>query len=80
MRDTKGNGRRKKHGNHSENILPEGTDPFTFEYSATFGQIITNRTADLLNEYGKTIIFDYSYRYFYSDGYGKDFCGLQHRS
>ncbi len=53
--------------------LTRGNGSFTFEYSATFGQIITNRTADLLNEYGKTIIFDYSYRYFYSDGYGKDF-------
>lgn len=50
---------------------------FSFEYSATFGQAIaaqsgTNRTA-LLQEYGKATLFDYSYRYFYNDGYGKDY-------
>ena len=27
----------------------------------------------LIEEYGKAIAFDYSYRYFYGDGYGKDF-------
>jgi hypothetical protein len=53
--------------------LTRGEGSFTFEYSATFGQIITNSTKDLLQEYGKSIIFDYSYRHFYSDGYGKDF-------
>lgn len=50
---------------------------FSFEYSATFGQAIAaqsgaNRVA-LLQEYGKATLFDYSYRYFYSDGYGKDY-------
>ncbi len=50
---------------------------FSFEYSATFGQAIAaqsgaNRTA-LLQEYGKATLFDYSYRYFYNDGYGKDY-------
>ncbi len=50
---------------------------FSFEYSATFGQAIAaqsgaNRTA-LLQEYGKATLFDYSYRYFYDDGYGKDY-------
>lgn len=53
--------------------LTRGQGSFTFEYSATFGQIITNSTKDLLQEYGKSIIFDYSYRHFYTDGYGKDF-------
>ena len=47
---------------------------FTFEYSATFGQALTAaKNADLVNEYGKAIAFDYSYRYFYEDGYGKNF-------
>lgn len=50
---------------------------FSFEYSATFGQSIGAATAgkkkELLNEYGKATIFDYSYRYFYNDGYGKDY-------
>ena len=47
---------------------------FTFEYSATFGQALAAaNNSDLVEEYGKAIIFDYSYRYFYSDGYGKNF-------
>ena len=47
---------------------------FTFEYSATFGQALAAaRNADLVEEYGKAIVFDYSYRYFYGDGYGKNF-------
>ncbi|MDD3696025.1 MAG: DEAD/DEAH box helicase family protein [Lentisphaeria bacterium] len=51
-----------------------GASGFTFEYSATFGQALTAARNDRLSaEYGKAIIFDYSYRYFYGDGYGKDF-------
>jgi hypothetical protein len=51
-----------------------GQTGFTFEYSATFGQALTaSRNDKLTAEYGKTIVFDYSYRYFYGDGYGKDF-------
>ena len=47
---------------------------FTFEYSATFGQALAAaKNDDLLTEYGKAIAFDYSYRHFYDDGYGKDF-------
>ena len=47
---------------------------FTFEYSATFGQALAAaNNADLVEEYGKAIAFDYSYRYFYDDGYGKNF-------
>lgn len=47
---------------------------FTFEYSATFGQALSAaQNRDLTEEYGKAIVFDYSYRYFYGDGYGKDF-------
>ena len=49
-----------------------GKNGFIFEYSATFGQII-GKNKDLLDEYSKSIIFDYSYKYFYTDGYGKDF-------
>ncbi len=47
-------------------------DGFTFEYSATFGQALSGNE-DLIQEYGKAIAFDYSYRHFYGDGYGKDF-------
>ena len=51
-----------------------GQTGFTFEYSATFGQALTAaRNNSLIEEYGKAIIFDYSYRYFHGDGYGKDF-------
>ncbi|MFN3621863.1 MAG: DEAD/DEAH box helicase family protein, partial [Nitrososphaerales archaeon] len=46
---------------------------FTFEYSATFGQAISSRDEAALREYSQAILFDYSYKYFYSDGYGKDF-------
>ncbi len=47
---------------------------FTFEYSATFGQALTAaKNEQLTEEYGKSILFDYSYRYFHRDGFGKDF-------
>ncbi len=62
----------KKWKNLREHIT-RSDDSFTFEYSATFGQIISNSTKDLLQEYSRSIIFDYSYRHFYADGYGKDF-------
>jgi Type III restriction enzyme, res subunit len=45
---------------------------FSFEYSATFGQAVKgDRT--LTDLYAKSILFDYSYRYFYGDGFGKDY-------
>src|SRR5215213_1862537 len=47
---------------------------FTFEYSATFGQAMTTaRDDEMTRDYGKAILFDYSYKYFYGDGFGKDF-------
>jgi len=47
---------------------------YTFEYSATFGQaIFAAKDEALTQEYGKAILFDYSYKYFYGDGFGKDF-------
>ena len=50
---------------------------FAFEYSATLGQAVesaskADKTA-LVDEYAKVTLFDYSYRYFYNDGYGKDY-------
>lgn len=53
-------------------------DGFTFEYSATFKQALNVNSAkkedrQLVEEYGKSIIMDYSYKYFYNDGYGKDY-------
>lgn len=51
---------------------------FAFEYSATFGQAInaiSNKKDKeaFMQEYSKSILFDYSYKYFYNDGYGKDY-------
>lgn len=50
---------------------------FSFEYSATFGQAIgalgSKDKKEFLRTYGKATLFDYSYRYFYNDGYGKDY-------
>lgn len=52
-------------------------DGFTFEYSATFGQIVNgasrSKRPDLLEEYSKAILYDYSYPHFHGDGYGKDY-------
>lgn len=48
-------------------------DGFTFEYSATFGQALSKASVDVEEEYGKAILFDYSYPRFYGDGYGKDY-------
>ena len=45
---------------------------FTFEYSATFNQVV-GKDPDLLHAYGKCLLFDYTYRRFYDDGYGKDY-------
>lgn len=47
---------------------------FVFEYSATFKEAITaTKRPEIEIAYAKTILFDYSYRYFYEDGYGKDY-------
>jgi hypothetical protein len=45
---------------------------FSFEYSATFQQAIAGNVR-LTDQYAKNILFNYSYRYFYGDGFGKDY-------
>ena len=45
---------------------------FSFEYSATFGQAVA-ANAKLAGTYARATLFDYSYRWFHGDGYGKDF-------
>ena len=45
---------------------------FSFEYSATFGQAIKGNP-QLIELYAKSTLCDYSYRYFYGDGFGKDY-------
>ncbi len=44
---------------------------FSFEYSATFRQAVSG--TDHEDDYAKSILFDYSYGWFYADGYGKDY-------
>lgn len=76
-----GNKEEMKWKQRRDNISKDG---FTFEYSATFGQILTipsekkikDKSHFVFEEYVKSIIFDYSYKYFYLDGYGKDFTVL----
>ncbi len=47
---------------------------FVFEYSATFEQAaLASKNLEFENSYAKTVIFDYSYRWFYEDGFGKDY-------
>ena len=45
---------------------------FSFEYSATFGQAVQGNEA-LTRLYARSTLFDYSYRWFYGDGFGKDY-------
>ena len=50
---------------------------FCFEYSATFEQAIKTskrkeKEINLEQQYAKAILFNYSYKYFYYDGFGKD--------
>jgi len=64
-------------------VLPDGTkvtlNPKSqLRYSATFGQAISAKSnakerKAMFEQYGKATLFDYSYRYFYADGYGKDY-------
>lgn len=47
---------------------------FTFEYSATFEQAVgASGNKFLEDKYAKSILFDYSYKWFYEDGFGKDY-------
>jgi len=50
---------------------------FAFEYSATLKQAMktlnVKKDKELLDEYFRSIIMDYSYKFFYEDGYGKEY-------
>jgi len=71
----KGTGSEAKAWKTKQQKLSE--DGFLLEYSATFSQAIGAASRklqeDLLSEYGKAIVFDYSYAHFYGDGFGKNF-------
>ena len=45
---------------------------FSIEYSATFNQV-AQKDDDLWRAYSRSLLFDYGYRQFHSDGYGKDY-------
>ena len=56
-----------------------GDEGFVFEYSATFQQAFAGDDDDQRarrDEYGAAVCFDYSYKWFLHDGYGKDFTVL----
>ncbi len=46
--------------------------PCCQEYRQQPGQAVKGSRA-LTDTYAKSILFDYSYRYFYGDGFGKDY-------
>lgn len=52
-------------------------DGFSFEYSATFTQAVNaasgNKKKSLEALYARCILFDYSYKWFHGDGFGKDY-------
>jgi hypothetical protein len=49
-------------------------DGFSFEYSATFGQSVKAAKDKAMEQnYARWILFDYSYRFFHKDGYGKHY-------
>ena len=45
---------------------------FSIEYSATFNQV-ARKHEDLRIAYSRSLLFDYGYRQFHADGYGKDY-------
>ena len=64
-------GEEKAWKNRRESLSESG---FVAEYSATFGQILSDADKhELTREYAASILFNYSYKYFYDDGFGKDF-------
>jgi superfamily II DNA or RNA helicase len=64
----------KEEGTWFKNRAALCSKGFTIEYSATFEQAVTAaKREDIENSYVKNIIFDYSYRWFYEDGFGKDY-------
>lgn len=56
-------------GTHAE-FPVEGAPGFEFEYSATFAQI-ADGDAFFFNDYARCTVFDYGYRRFHDDGFGK---------
>ena len=57
---------------HRQTLAKNG---FSFEYSATFGQAAGNGERgkkEIFETYAKAVLFDYSYKFFHADGYGKE--------
>ena len=51
---------------------PAAQTGLTFEYSATFAQV-TDNDDGLFNDYARQTLFEYAYRRFHGDGFGKDY-------
>ena len=75
MVDEGHHGASKEDGEHRKVRDMLAKDGFSFEYSATFGQAVSSENKKdvriLWDLYARNILFDYSYRYFFDDGYGK---------
>ena len=76
MVDEGHHGSSKEDGEHRTVRDMLAKDGFSFEYSATFGQAVSSENKKdvrvLWDLYARNILFDYSYRYFFDDGYGKE--------
>lgn len=76
MVDEGHHGASKEDGEHRKVRDMLAKDGFSFEYSATFGQAVSSENKKdvrvLWELYARNILFDYSYRYFFDDGYGKE--------
>ena len=76
MVDEGHHGASKEDGEHRKVRDMLAKDGFSFEYSATFGQAVSSENKKdvriLWDLYARNILFDYSYRYFFDDGYGKE--------
>ena len=76
MVDEGHHGSSKEDGEHRKVRDMLAKDGFSFEYSATFGQAVSSENKKdvriLWDLYARNILFDYSYRYFFDDGYGKE--------
>ena len=69
----RGMGKAEENGWYSqrERLTEKG---FAFEYSATFREAVNAAASPKIEQaYAKAVLFDYSYRFFYEDGYGKDY-------
>ena len=51
---------------------PPSSAGLVFEYSATFAQV-TDKDPELFDDYARQTLYEYAYRRFHGDGFGKDY-------